>query len=395
MLVIALGGASAFAIYLDSVNSKLKQGTKTSDEIAAIDDVLRPASALDEPFYMMLIGSDMRENNDEMGARSDTNILVRVDPSNDQVTMVSIPRDTKVELDGYGTNKFNAIYNFEGTAGVISETKKLLGVDISYYAEVNFGKLVDLVNAVGGVDVEVEELIDDPDADRPESGRHIVIQEGLQHLDGEEALVFARCRAYADGDFTRTANQRKLIEAIVDKVLSAPVTSLPGIIEKASDCVTTNLSVSDIITLAQQFKSDGGLTIYSGMVPSWTQTIDGISYVINDAKATKEMMAIVEAGEDPSTVVSSGAPAPEESSSSSTSASTSSENDSGYGYGYDPGYSNPPSYYEPPADSGADVGAGDDTAADAPAYGSDDGAVEAPGAEASSPSNTAPQADAA
>ncbi|WP_165174031.1 LCP family protein [Adlercreutzia sp. ZJ242] len=300
VLVVALGSASAFAVYLNSVNTKLKQGTKTSDEIIAIDDVLRPTSSFDKPFYMMLIGSDMRENSDEMGARSDTNILVRVDPSNDQVTMVSIPRDTKIELAGYGTSKFNAIYNFEGAAGVISEAKKLLGVDIAYYAEVNFGKLVDLVDAVGGVDVEVEELIDDPDADRPESGRHIVLQEGFQHLGGEEALVFARSRAYVDGDFTRTANQRKLIEAIVDKVLSAPITSLPGIIEKASDCVTTNLSITDIIALAQQFKSDGGLTIYSDMVPSWTQTIDGISYVINDAEATKEMMAVVEAGEDPS-----------------------------------------------------------------------------------------------
>ncbi|WP_253904746.1 LCP family protein [Adlercreutzia sp. ZJ473] len=325
VLVVAIGGASAFAIYLDSVNTKLKHGTKTSDEIIAIDDVLRPTSSFDEPFYMMLIGSDMRENSDEMGARSDTNILVRVDPSNDQVTMVSIPRDTKIELAGYGTSKFNAIYNFEGAAGVISEAKKLLGVDISYYAEVNFGKLVDLVDAVGGVDVEVEELIDDPDADRPESGRHIVLQEGFQHLNGEEALVFARCRAYVDGDFTRTANQRKLIEAIVDKVLSAPITSLPGIIEKTSDCVTTNLSVTDIIALAQQFKSDGGLTIYSSMAPSQTQMIDEISYVINDAEATKEMMAAVEAGEDPNTVVSSGALALEEDSSTDSAVNAASD----------------------------------------------------------------------
>lgn len=330
VLVVALGASAAFAVYMKAVNDKLQQGTKTKEEIDAIGDVLRPMSSFNEPFYMLLIGSDMREDSDEMGARSDTNIVVRVDPTCNQATMISIPRDTKIEIEGYGTNKFNAAYNFNGTAGVISEANKLLDIEIACYAEVNFSKLVDLVDAVGGVDIEVDEYIDDPDADRPESGQHIVIQEGLQHLDGEAALVFARSRAYADGDFTRTANQRKLIEAIVYKVLEAPLTSLPGIIESAADCVTTNLSVENIVGLAQQFKSDGDLVIYSAMLPSWTQTINEISYVINDAEATREMMEIVEAGGDPSTVVSSGAPA----SASTTSSNLEYSGNTNYGGGY-------------------------------------------------------------
>ena len=118
--------------------------------------------------------------------------------------------------------------------------------------------------------------------------------------------MFARSRAYADGDFTRTANQRKLIMAIVNKVLAMNTTELLGVVQAASNCVTTDLAVGDIAALAQQFQGDEELTIYSAMVPSTTAMIGDVSYVINDPVATKEMMKLVEAGEDPSSVVSSG-----------------------------------------------------------------------------------------
>ena len=259
--------------------------------------------------FLRMIGTDEAEDSVDETHRSDTNIVVRVDPVNNQATMVSIPRDTKIEIDGYGTNKFNAAYSYDGAAGAIREANELLGIQISHYAEVNFGKLKDLVDAVGGVDVVVPERIDDPDADgtsaHPEWPR-VIIEEGEQHLDGNQALVFARSRAYVDGDFTRTANQRKLIMAIVNKVLALNTAELLGAVQAAANCVTTDLAVGDIAALAQQFQDDGDLTIYSAMVPSTTAMIGDVSYVINDPVATKEMMKLVEAGEDPSSVVSSG-----------------------------------------------------------------------------------------
>ena len=122
----------------------------------------------------------------------------------------------------------------------------------------------------------------------------------MQHLDGEAALVFARSRAYADGDFTRTENQRKLIQAIVDKVLAMPVTELPGVIEAAAQSVTTDLSVTDIINLAQQFQDEGDLVMYSAMVPSVAQYVNGVSYVFTDTGQLSKMMQVVEEGGDPS-----------------------------------------------------------------------------------------------
>lgn len=305
VVVLALVGASiAVASYLATVNQQLNQGEKTVEEVEEIEQALAHHSDFTEPFYLLLIGSDARPEDPSMGARSDTNILARVDPVADQVTLVSIPRDTKITIPGHGTCKFNAAYAYGGVPGVIRATNELLGVEVSHYAEVNFDKLIDLVDALGGVDVEVDVRIDDVKADYNTYDRHNVIEPGLQHLDGSHALTFARSRAFPDGDFTRTAHQRTLIMAIVNQALELSPAQLPGVVEAAASCVTTDLTLTQILDLALQFRDEGGLTIYSAMLPSFTQSIGGVSYVINDAEATAEMMALVEAGEDPSEIVS-------------------------------------------------------------------------------------------
>lgn len=343
-IVAVVGVGTASALYINSINKEITTGDKSQEELAAIQDVLAPKTSFNEPFYLMLIGSDRRDDDPSAGARSDTNIVVRVDPTQNLVTMVSIPRDTKITIDGYGENKFNAAYNYGGVASTVREANQLLGVEISHYAEVNFDELIGLVDAVGGVDVTVDERIDDTDADgstdNPNAQR-IIIEAGEQHLNGEQALVFARSRAYVDGDFTRTANQRKLITALVNKVLALPVTELPGVIQSAAKCVTTDLSVTDIISLAQQFQEGGDLTVYAGMVPSTTGYVDGISYVFTDETSLKKMMKLVEAGEDPSGIVASADAYSSNSSSSNSSSGSSSgyyDSGGGSGGGYDSSY---------------------------------------------------------
>lgn len=289
--VLVVVGVAA-ALWFASVSNDLNRGGKSDDELNALDSILAKTT-FDEPFYVMLLGSDARADDASMGARSDTNIVVRVDPTKNQLTLVSIPRDTMIKIDGHGTNKFNAAYSFKGAPGAIEEANKLLGIEISHYVEVNFEELTALVDAVGGVDVEVESTIDDPKAG------NVVIEKGLHHLDGEAALVYARTRQYADGDFTRTSHQRTLVSALAAKVLSLSPVEMPGVIQSAAKCVTTDLSVTDVIALAQQFQGGGELVVYSAMVPSTTGTVGGVSYVFADENALAEMMKVVERGDDP------------------------------------------------------------------------------------------------
>ena len=124
-LVVALVGCgTALALYIGGINDKITTGNKTEDQLNAIDEQLVSAD-LDKPFYMMLIGSDIREGQSQSESRSDTNILVRVDGSKNQVTMVSIPRDTAIDIDGHGVSKFNNAYTYDGAAGVIREASEL------------------------------------------------------------------------------------------------------------------------------------------------------------------------------------------------------------------------------------------------------------------------------
>lgn len=379
VLVVAIGCGAAFAVWYNGVSKELNKGDYTDEQIEEIQDQLVQASYT-EPFYVLLIGSDKRDDGDDAdGARSDTNIVVRVDPVNNQATLVSIPRDTMIDIDGYGTNKFNAAYNYGGAAATIREASQLTGVGISHYVEVGFDDLIALVDAVGGVDVEVDELVDDPDADGTASNpdwEHVVIEPGLQHLSGNAALTFARSRAYTDGDFTRTSNQRKLIEALVDKVLALPVTEMPSVVQAAAKCVTTDMKITDILALAQQIKgnNNGEMTLYSAMLPSITGYVDGVSYVFADEDALAKMMKIVESGGDPSGITGSTSKLAQERMASSSSTGTSSSgsssssgvysgNDltrsdssstynSGSSYGYSSGYSSGYAYDSGTSSSG-------------------------------------------
>lgn len=281
------GGGVAAALYVNNLNSNMK--VTDTKEAAEIADALAPAIS-NEPFYMLLIGCDDRDGVD--GVRADTTILVRIDPGNNEVTLVSIPRDTAITINGYGTQKFNAAYTFGGTSGTIDAASALCGVKISHYAEVHFDDLIDLINYMGGVTVDVPIAIDDEDAGGS-------VDAGLQTLDGDQAMVFARSRDFATGDFQRTTDQRLLIEAALNKMMSLPATQLPGLITQMSKCVTTDYNVADLVSLASAFQDKSNITMYSSMIPCSTAESGGVSYVVADTTTLKKMMAVVDAGGDP------------------------------------------------------------------------------------------------
>ncbi len=339
VVAVAAAAGTAAALYLNNLNSLLS-GNLSSDEQDKINSALTGDTSFDKPFYMLLIGSDARSGDSSMGQRSDTNILVRVDMPNSTITMVSIPRDTAINYGDYGTVKFNAAYAYDGASGTIKAANQLCGVKIAHYASIDFDGLTDLVDAVGGVDVNVKERIDDPDAG------DVVIEAGKQHLDGAAALVFARSRAYADGDFTRVSNQRKLIKAIAEKAMNQNVTDLSNTVTTAAKYVTTDFSAQDLLSLALSMKNNGDLKIYSATLPSTTGSIDGASYVFADVPGIQVMMEAVDAGKNPSSksvqkaIAAADAEAESSTSSSSSSSSTAgsnavSQSDSSSSYGTD------------------------------------------------------------
>ena len=255
-----------------------------------LTEALEPVEETIDPYWMLILGSDSRAEASDR-ARSDVIMLCRIDPETPRVTMVSIPRDTKVEIDGYGTQKINAAYALGGRKLAVKTVSKYAGVKISHYAEIYFSGLEDLVDQLGGVTVNVPEYVNYSD---------VTLQPGKQELNGHEALIFARCRkTYTQGDFTRTKCQRILVKAMVEKVLAQPATKIPGILEKATKCFSTDLALEDLVTLATKMQSIGSDGFYSGMCPSTTGMVDGVSYTFSYINQWKLLMQKADAGEKP------------------------------------------------------------------------------------------------
>lgn len=291
LCLVGVGTAGAY-VYLQQLNANL--AGEDEEEAQEVREALVPAPVGDEPFYMLLVGADDREGVE--GARADTTILARIDPGNNQVTLLSIPRDTAIDIPGYGTQKFNAAYTFGGPSGTIDAASQLCGVEISHYAEVHFEALISIIDYIGGVDVDVPIPIDDVDA----GGK---LDAGYQHLNGEQAMIFARSRSYANGDFQRTTSQRLLIEAAVSKVMSMPPTELPGLLMKVTQSMTTDFSVQELLGLALAFQDEPPLVMYSALMPSYAEMWGDVSYVVADTYTFGEMMNVINAGGDPGTVV--------------------------------------------------------------------------------------------
>lgn len=286
--LLSIGAAWAYSFLNTSFDDE--EADKINEELSQAN--------FDEPFYMILIGTDTREHGSYKltDGRSDSCIVVRIDPVTFTVTLISIPRDTKITTsDGY-ICKFNELYATGGVSATIKQVKKMLDIDIAHYAEVSFNGLSDMIDAVGGVEVDVPEEIDDP-----KSGAYV--PKGLNLLNGEQALSFSRSRNFADGDFTREADQRILIKALIYKAFNVGTSGLPNLLKAAKNFVKTDLRLGDMIGLASQFMmSDQETKIYQTMLPVLNAGENGISYVKLDIPGTKRMMKMVENGEDPSMV---------------------------------------------------------------------------------------------
>lgn len=184
-------------------------------------------------------------------SRSDVNIIMTVNPDTKQILLTSTPRDFYVPIPGISGGQKDklthaGIYGVDASMRTLEE---LYGIDISYYARVNFTSLVTIVDALGGVDVESEHSF---------SAGGYDFTEGMNHLNGEQALAFSRERkSFSGGDRQRGKNQEAVIEAILHKAMSpAILKNANQIIASVSDCVETNMTRNEMAEFINMQLSD-------------------------------------------------------------------------------------------------------------------------------------------
>lgn len=205
-----------------------------------------------KPITILLMGVDTgsNERKETWEGNSDTMILVTVNPKTKQTTMTSLERDLLTEIDGSGQAKLNAAYAEGGADLAISTIQKVLDIDIDYYALINMQGLIDLVDAVGGI--EVTNTFDFPiSIAKNEPEFQATVEPGKHKINGEQALVYSRMRYDdPDGDYGRQKRQREVIQKVVAKLLNMnSIGSYKKILSAVSSNVQTSIDLGDTATL--------------------------------------------------------------------------------------------------------------------------------------------------
>lgn len=234
--------------------------------------------------FILVMGLDARDWEGGGPSRTDTMILVSLDPANRSIGMLSIPRDLWVNIPGFDYAKINTAYflgegyQVEGGGPGLAMTtvENLLGVEIDYYAQVDFSAFESLISEIGGIEVDVPEEIE---IDPIGPGNTVVLEAGIQQLDGPLALAYARSRNSAGNDFDRADRQHQVILAIRDRVLN--LNMLPLLIQKApilytrvSEGIHTNLSLQQMINMAWKASQIPGQSIKRGSIDLDYSTMD-------------------------------------------------------------------------------------------------------------------------
>ena len=236
-------------------------GTGLSSPTLPPSDVPAPEWSGTGRVSFLLMGTDHREGETDL-PRTDTMLVLTVDPKSRTAGLLSLPRDLWVTIPGYGSERINAAYELGeerkpgGGPDLARKTvEQLLGVPIQHYALVGFGGFSKLVDQVGGVTVDVERPIkDDEYPDQDYSLRRIFFQPGLQRLDGETALWYVRSR-HADSDFGRARRQQQFLLALRKQALQLNLLpKAPAIISNLAGSIQTDVRPQDAIALARLAK---------------------------------------------------------------------------------------------------------------------------------------------
>lgn len=238
---------------------------------------------------ILLLGTD-----EDLGtnSRTDTIMLASLDTENNKVSLLSIPRDTRVNIPGFGDNKINSANLFGGVDLVKTSISNLIKVPIDYYVLTNFEGFKGIVDTLGGVEIDVEQNM----KYRVYDGM-IDLKKGLQRLDGEKALQYVRFRHDKLGDITRTQRQQKFLTALAKEMMQAKnIVKLPVLIPKLNEAVKTDLNITQMVGLAKEFGNYDLSSITVQTLPGNFVDINGGSYWYVDEEKAHQVVLEVFAG---------------------------------------------------------------------------------------------------
>lgn len=276
IFLLIIVSISAIRIVLGMVNSTLSD--KNQYQAEDFDDGYTPTS--DNPDELLFVFAGVDSNGEDMGTRTDTLMLVLANKKSKEIKIISIPRDTRVYVNG-SLDKINAAHSYGGMPLTVKTIRDFMGIDLNYFLEVSFQAVVDGVDAMGGIDIDVDQRV--ADATRMNPGPH--------RFDGERALWYVRFRkGYSDADLGRIQTQQDFIVSFIKQALSPRnIFKLPKIYKAMSKNMETNVPTSELFSYALAFKNISDADISTFTLDGNPQLIGETCYFIPDRDSVLEL----------------------------------------------------------------------------------------------------------
>ena len=254
---------------------------------AEISDEKEPEN---KTINFLLLGVDERSG--DVG-RSDTIMMLSANLATKRIGLVSVPRDSRVDMIKYGSTKVNHAYAYGGITLAKQTIEKLLNVKADHYFVINFSAFKKIIDLLGGVDLDVEKDMYYRDDYDGENGLIIDLQKGQQHLDAEKAIEYVRYRD-EEGDIGRVKRQQKFLNAVLAKFTSpSTILKIPSIIKEVRNSIQTDMSFADMVEYLSFLKNGTDYKTTAFMVPGSPQMIDDLSYwIVNYPKLHDELQAM-------------------------------------------------------------------------------------------------------
>ena len=258
-----------------------------ADATAEISNEKEPEN---KTINFLLLGVDERSG--DVG-RSDTIMMLSANLATKRIGLVSVPRDSRVDMIKYGSTKVNHAYAYGGITLAKQTIEKLLNVKADHYFVINFAAFKKIIDLLGGVDLDVEKDMYYRDDYDGENGLVIDLQKGQQHLDAEKAIEYVRYRD-EEGDIGRVKRQQKFLNAVLAKFTSpSTILKIPSIIKEVRNSIQTDMSFADMVEYLSFLKNGTDYKTTAFMVPGSPQMIDDLSYwIVNYPKLHDELQAM-------------------------------------------------------------------------------------------------------
>lgn len=250
----------------------------------------KQAEVLNKRINILLLGLDDGDN-ETPGAprRSDTMMVASVSPEDGNISLLSIPRDTKVTIPGRkGYDKVNHAFAYGGADLAERTVEEFLRIPINYYVLIDWQAFIKVVDILGGVDLYVE---NDMNYEDPYANLSIHLKKGYQHLDGEKAGEYIRYRHDELGDIGRVQRQQRFLKALNNEMWQAgTILKLPALVNTIDKYVQTDMNLLTMVKVANTLKTFHATGLQAEMVPGNFATLDGLSYWIPDKDQTRQLV---------------------------------------------------------------------------------------------------------